>query len=56
MNKVRSIVEIAAYTLGSIGGFGWAMYNHGYLIGGAVVVLAVMAFPELKRAVKDLTE
>lgn len=54
MNKIRSIVEIAAYALGSIGGFGWAMYNHGYLIGGAVVVLAVMAFPELKRAVNEL--
>ena len=51
MNKVRSIVEIAAYALG---GFGWAMYNHGYLIGGAVVVLAVMAFPELKRAFNEL--
>lgn len=54
MNKVRDLVEIAAYALGSIGGFGWAIYNHGYVIGTAVVVLAAMAFPELKRAVKDL--
>ena len=54
MNKVRDLVEIAAYALGSIGGFGWAMYSKGYAIATAVVVLAAMAFPELKRAVKDL--
>lgn len=56
MNKIKSIIEIAAYALGSIGGFGWAMHNHGYLIGGAVVILAIMAFPEVKKAFKELSK
>ena len=36
------------YTMGSIGGFGYACYNHAYVIALAVLVLAVMAFPTAK--------
>ena len=40
---------LMAYLMGSIGGFGYACYNHAYVIALAVLVLAVMAFPTAKR-------
>ena len=40
---------LMAYMMGAIGGFGYACYNHAYVIALAVLVLAVMAFPTAKR-------
>ena len=56
LKKFLSFFGIAAYALGAIGGFGYAMYSHAYLIGIAVVVLAAMAVPTLIKFYKTLTE
>lgn len=40
---------LMAYLIGAIGGFGYACYNHAYVIALAVLVLAVMAFPTAKN-------
>ena len=56
MKKFLYFFGIAAYALGAIGGFGYAMYSHAYLIGICVVILAVMAFPTLKKFYLKLTE
>ena len=40
---------ICLYVLGSIGGFGYALYCRAWLIAVGVVVLAVLAFPTVKR-------
>ena len=53
--KILYFFEMCAYVLGSIGGFGWALYNKAYLITACIVVLAIMAFPELKRAIRNIT-
>lgn len=50
MGRVIGFFEICAYVLGAVGGFGWSMYGGGYLVALAVLVLAVMAFPEARRA------
>lgn len=40
---------IALYILGTIGGFGYALYCGAYLIGLAVLAVAVLAFPTVKK-------
>lgn len=52
--RILSFAEVCAYALGAIGGFGWSIYGGGWLTALAVLVLAVMAFPELVRAVKRM--
>lgn len=47
---------LVAYVLGSIGGFGYAMYSKAYLIAVCIVVLAIMAFPKAKEWFKALME
>lgn len=44
------------YAMGSIGGFGYAMYCKAYLIAVAVLVLAILAFPTIKKVFKVWTE
>ena len=44
------------YAMGTIGGFGYAMYCKAYLIAVAVLVLAIMAFPTAKRLFQEWTE
>lgn len=55
LKKIASFAVICLYALGAIGGLGWSLYNHSYLIAVGVVVLAVMAVPTLLKAVKTLT-
>lgn len=55
MKKALSFIEICAYAVGAIGGFGYAMYCKAYFIGICVVALAAMAFPELKRCFQELS-
>ena len=38
-----------AYAMGSIGGFGYAIYSQAYVIAGAIVLLSWMAFPKAKE-------
>lgn len=54
--KFLHFFGLAAYAVGSIGGFGVAMYDKEYVIGVCVAALAVMAFPTAKKSFKDLTE
>lgn len=54
MKKFGDFFGMCAYTVGSIGGFGVAVYNKSYFIAACVAVLAVMAFPTVKEMVKDL--
>lgn len=37
-----------AYAMGSIGGFGYAIYSEAYVIAAAIVLLSVMAFPKAR--------
>lgn len=47
------------YVLGTIGGIGYACYNHAYMIAAgfaAVAAVAVMAFPRFVFFYEKLTE
>lgn len=55
LKKIGYFFGLAAYVLGSIGGFGWSIYGKGYLVAAAVIVLAAMAFPTAKKWFKGLT-
>lgn len=56
--KKGFLVPILAmlYAMGSIGGFGYACYSGAYVIAAAVLVLAVMAFPTIKKVFKEWSE
>ena len=56
INKYLLFVEICAYFLGAIGGLGWALYEKSYVCAVGIVILAAMAFPELRNAIKKLME
>ena len=56
MKKFLYFFGLAAYVLGAIGGFGYAMYCKAYVIAVAVVVLAAMAFPTAKTFFNKLME
>lgn len=49
-----SFIILALYILGSIGGFGYAVYSGAYLISIAIIALAVMAWPTAKKCIGDL--
>ena len=55
MNKVLAFFIIIAYILGTIGGFGYALYGGSWPIAIAIIVLGVLAFPKVKEAFKTLT-
>lgn len=44
------------YAMGTIGGFGYAMYCKAYVIAAAVLIVAAMAFPTIKKVFKEWTE
>lgn len=54
--QILRMVILMAYALGAIGGTGYALYSHAYVIAIAVVVLAVLAFPVVKKIFQDLTK
>lgn len=54
LKKLYDFAVACVYVLGSIGGFGYAMYNKAYLIGVCVACVAAMAYPYVREAVKDL--
>lgn len=56
LKGIISMFLLMLYAMGSIGGFGYAMYCKAYLIAVAVLVLAIMAFPTAKRIFKEWTE
>ena len=55
MKKIIAFAEVCLYILALIGGVGYLLLFHKYAIGAAIVVLAAMAFPELKKAINELT-
>lgn len=54
--KILFTILLMLYAMGSIGGFGYACYSGAYVIAFAVLVLAVMAFPTIKKVFKEWTE
>ena len=56
MRKIIYFVLMCLYILGAIGGVGYAMFNHAYLIAIGVVVVAAMALPQVVKYYKMLTE
>lgn len=54
MKGIIYFIILALYILGSIGGFGYAIYSEAYLISIAVLALAVMAWPTAKKCFKEL--
>jgi len=44
-----SMFMMMAYLMGSVGGFGYAMYCEAYVIAGAIILLSYMAFPKAKE-------
>lgn len=54
MNKILAFFIIAAYVLGTIGGFGYALYGGSWPIAIAIIILGVLAFPKVKEAFKTL--
>lgn len=55
MKKIIAFAEVVLYVLATIGGFGYLMHINQVAIGMALIVLAVMAFPAFKKAIKELT-
>jgi hypothetical protein len=57
--KLKGIISmflLMLYAMGSIGGFGYACYCKAYVIAAAVLVLAILAFPTIKKVFKEWTE
>lgn len=54
--KIGYFFELGAYALGVLGGFGWSMYGHGYLIGVCVLFVGVMAYPKARDIFKKMME
>lgn len=54
--QILRLVILMAYALGAIGGTGYALYSRAYLIAIAVVVLALLAFPVVKKIFQDWTK
>lgn len=56
MRKFISFFGLFLYIIGTIGGIGYCLYSHAYIIAIAVAVLAVMAFPTAQKIFKYLTD
>ena len=59
MEKYKGFIYFAlicCYILGTIGGIGFACYNHAYLIAIGVAAVALMALPQVVKYFKILAE
>lgn len=56
MKKMIAFIEVCAFVIGALGGFGYAEYCGSRPIAVAIVILAVMAWPIFKEAYKQLAE
>ena len=54
--QILRMVILMAYIMGAIGGTGYGLYSRAYVIAIAVVVLAVLAFPVVKKIFQDWTK
>ena len=53
--KLLAFIEICAYVLGFLGGIGYAAYLGKWAIVVSILVLGVMAWPEFRKALYELT-
>lgn len=53
--KLLSFFGLAAYAVGTIGGFGYCAYCQAWVPAVAVVLLGVMAFPTAREFFRNLT-
>lgn len=56
MSKFIAFVKFCAFILGAVGGFGYAVYGGSWPIAAAIIILALMAWPEFAAAYKVLAE
>lgn len=49
MKKLIYFFCILFYMVGALGGFGYACYLHKYFIALCIVILAIMAWPQVKK-------
>ena len=49
MKKIICFFAMFLYIIGTIGGIGYCLYNHAYVIAVAVLVLAVLAMPAVYK-------
>lgn len=49
MKQFINFFAFVAYLLGTIGGFGYAAWGGSWPIAVAIIILAILAFPEVKR-------
>ena len=54
MKKIISFFGLFFYLVGALGGFGYACYLHKYFIAACIVVLTIMAWPQMKKYWKEL--
>lgn len=55
MKKIICFFALFLYILGTIGGIGYCLYSHAYVIAVAVLVLAVLAMPAVYKIFNYLT-
>lgn len=56
MKKIFYFIMICLTVLGAIGGIGYTIYCHAYVISIGIAGLAFMAFPTVKDYVKKLMD
>lgn len=51
-----SFIGICAYAMGTIGGFGFSAWGGSWPVAIAVLILAVMAWPTVKKLWNDMSD
>ena len=54
--KILSFVLLCLATVGSIGGVGYACYNHAWIFCAGIASLTYLAWPKIKECFTNLTE
>ncbi len=54
--KILSFVLLCLAIVGSIGGVGYACYNHAWIFCASVLSLTYLAWPKIKECFTNLTE
>ena len=44
-----SFILVLMSIVGSIGGFGWSLYNHSYVPAVGIIILTYLAWPQIKE-------
>lgn len=56
MKQLINFFALVAYMLGTIGGFGYAVWGGSWPVGIAVIVLAILAFPTVRNIFQEWTK